>query len=146
MAFSGEEHLRWRNLHKIHAGFWISNVHKSGKIHEIIHHESRGQGLDRSTAEPRNVSCPPTRPPQQFRRRPRQPKRSTCRPKRRKTWPQWILTSSCNLVYGCFDHPRSGGVWGSFLGVFFPERLGEGRFLGAVSLSSMTWLAWPQLA
>ena len=28
----------------------------------------------------------------------------------------------------------------------FPERLGEGRFLGAMSLSSMTWLAWLQLA
>ena len=28
---------------------------------------------------------------------------------------------------------------------FFPERLGEGRFLGAVSLSSLTWLAWFKL-
>ena len=27
----------------------------------------------------------------------------------------------------------------------FPERLGEGRFLGAVSLSSLTWLAWFKL-
>ena len=30
-------------------------------------------------------------------------------------------------------------------GAFFPERLGEGRFLGAVSLSSLTWLAWFKL-
>jgi len=29
--------------------------------------------------------------------------------------------------------------------IFFPERLGEGRFLGAVSPSSLTWLAWFKL-
>ena len=36
--------------------------------------------------------------------------------------------------------------WVTFIyHLFFPERLGEGRFLGAVSLSSLTWLAWFKL-
>ena len=97
MAFFWEEHLEWiwRNLHKIDVGFWITT----------------------NMAEPRNVSCPrPTRPLQQFQPPPRQPKRSTRRLNRQKTWPWWILTSSCNLACRCFDHPRSTGACFRILG------------------------------
>ena len=53
------------------------------------------------------------------------------------------------LQLGCWDvvlhllHHLKKLVEGWMM--FFPERLGEGRFLGAVSLSSLTWLAWFKL-
>ena len=64
---------------------------------------------------------------------------------------QWCLAWERFILLGFF---QTCWFWGATAFVerqFFPERLGEGRFLGAVSLSSMTWtfltwLAWLELA
>ena len=62
----------------------------------------------------------------------------------------WNRTSPCNQSRASFSTRRRQWRFEKTIAMtkwclFFPERLGEGRFLGAVSLSSLTWLAWFKL-
>ena len=52
------------------------------------------------------------------------------------TFFQRLVNGSCKLI-----NLTKGEAYMVHYHLFFPERLGEGRFLGAVSLSSMTRLA-----